>query len=130
MSARGTANALTRTTAILATLFFITSLGLGILNRYEARPTDILNRIPATGGAGNGILDSLGGQNGAAAPAQAPAQRGNGVPTGGDAPAAPAASAPAVTAPAAPATQTAPAVPQAMSPAAPAQAPATVPSGQ
>ena len=36
MSARGTANALTRTTAILATLFFITSLGLGILNRYEA----------------------------------------------------------------------------------------------
>ncbi len=36
MSARGTANALTRTTAILATLFFITSLGLGILNRYES----------------------------------------------------------------------------------------------
>lgn len=135
MSARGTANALTRTTAILATLFFITSLGLGILNRYEARPTDILNRIPATGGAGKGILDSLGGQNGAAAPAQAPAQQGNGVPTGGDAPAAsapaaPAASAPAATAPAAPAAQTAPAAPQATTPAAPAQAPATVPSGQ
>jgi preprotein translocase subunit SecG len=147
MSARGTANALTRTTAILATLFFITSLGLGILNRYEARPTDILNRIPATGGAGNGILDSLGGQNGAAAPAQAPAPQGNGVPTGGDAPSAtapsatppsatppsatapsaPAASAPAATAPA---TQTAPAAPQATAPAAPAQAPAAVPSGQ
>jgi preprotein translocase subunit SecG len=142
MSARGTANALTRTTAILATLFFITSLGLGILNRYEARPTDILNRIPATGGAGNGILDSLGGQNGAAGPAQAPAPQGNGVPTGGDAPSAtapsatppsatapsaPAASAPAATAPA---TQTAPAAPQATAPAAPAQAPAAVPSGQ
>ena len=62
MSARGTANALTRTTAILATLFFLTSLGLGILTRYESRPTDILNRIPATSGQGNGILDSLSGR--------------------------------------------------------------------
>ncbi|KQV81544.1 preprotein translocase subunit SecG [Rhizobium sp. Root1220] len=130
MSARGTANALTRTTAILATLFFITSLGLGILNRYESRPTDILNRIPATSGQGKGILDSLGGQNGAAAPA-APAQPGNGVPTGGEA--APAPAAPAATPstpPAAPATQTAPAAPQATTPAAPSQSPATVPSGQ
>ncbi len=150
MSARGTANALTRTTAILATLFFITSLGLGILNRYEARPTDILNRIPATSGQGKGILDSLGGQNGAAAPAAPAAPAGNGVPTGGEAapaaaapavtaPAAPAATAPAApaaetapaaTAPAAPATQTAPAAPQATTPAAPAQTPATAPSGQ
>ena len=32
MSARGTANALTRTTAILAVLFFMTSLGLGLLS--------------------------------------------------------------------------------------------------
>ncbi len=38
MSARGTANALTRTTAILAALFFITSLGLGILTRYRGQP--------------------------------------------------------------------------------------------
>ncbi|KRB52929.1 preprotein translocase subunit SecG [Rhizobium sp. Root708] len=132
MSARGTANALTRTTAILATLFFITSLALGILTRYESRPTDILNRIPATSGQGSGILDSLGGQNGNATPAPAPApQSSNGVPTGGEAapapaaPAAPAASAPAETAPS---TQTAPAAPQATTPAAP--APATVPSGQ
>ncbi|MBO9194166.1 preprotein translocase subunit SecG [Rhizobium sp. 16-449-1b] len=145
MSARGTANALTRTTAILAALFFITSLGLGVLNRYESRPTDILNRIPATSGQGNGILDSLGGQqqNGAAAPAAPAAPAGNGVPTGGDAPAAPAAQAPAATAPAAPAatapapaattpapaaTETAPAAPQATTPAAP--APAAAPSGQ
>ncbi|WP_431322279.1 preprotein translocase subunit SecG [Rhizobium sp. YTU87027] len=139
MSARGTANALTRTTAILATLFFITSLGLGVLNRYESRPTDILNRIPATSGQGKGILDSLGGQNGNAAPA-APAapQSNNGVPTGGEAAPAPAATTPAATTPAAPAasapaetapsTQTAPAAPQATTPAAP--APATVPSGQ
>lgn len=135
MSARGTANALTRTTAILATLFFITSLGLGILTRYESRPTDILNRIPATSGQGNGILDSLGGQNGTTAPA-APAapQSNNGVPTGGASAPAPAATAPAATAPAA----TAPAAPAApapasteTAPAAPAApAPATVPSGQ
>ncbi|WP_028744509.1 preprotein translocase subunit SecG [Rhizobium mesoamericanum] len=133
MSARGTANALTRTTAILAALFFITSLGLGVLNRYESRPTDILNRIPATSGQGKGILDSLGGQNGNAAPAAPAPQGNNGVPTGGEAapapaattPAAPAASAPAETAPS---TQTAPAAPQATTPAAP--APATVPSGQ
>lgn len=46
MSARGTANALTRTTGILAALFFLTSLGLGLMTRYESRPTDILNRIP------------------------------------------------------------------------------------
>src|SRR6218665_3154589 len=70
MSARGTANALTRTTAILATLFFITSLSLGILARYESKPSDILDRIPATEGGGNGFLDSLGpAQQSAPAPA-------------------------------------------------------------
>lgn len=57
MSARGTANALTRTTAILAALFFVLALGMGILARYESRPTDILDRIPGTGG----VLDALGG---------------------------------------------------------------------
>ncbi|PDS29124.1 preprotein translocase subunit SecG [Rhizobium phaseoli] len=135
MSARGTANALTRTTAILATLFFLTSLGLGILTRYEGRPSDILNRIPATSGQGNGILDSLGG--GAQAPANQPA--GNGVPSSGAAPApaaqtpaaqAPAASAPSTVAPAAtaPAT-TAPATPAAPAAPAPAQ-PSGVPTGQ
>lgn len=60
MSARGTANALTRTTAILATLFFILALGMGILARYETQPTDILDRIPGTTGKG-GVLDALGG---------------------------------------------------------------------
>ncbi|OWV83994.1 preprotein translocase subunit SecG [Rhizobium sp. N122] len=142
MSARGTANALTRTTAILATLFFLTSLGLGVLTRYQGRPSDILDRIPATGGQGNGILDSLGG--GAQAPASQPA--GNGVPSSGaatPAPQAPAAQAPATgtpatTAPATPAASepsatapatTAPAAPA--TPAAPAPAqPAGVPTGQ
>ena len=60
MSARGTANALTRTTAILATLFFVLALGMGILARYETQPTDILDRIPGTTGTG-GVLDALGG---------------------------------------------------------------------
>ncbi len=89
MSARGTANALTRTTAILAALFFVTSLALGIMGRYEQRPTDILDRIPATQqGQGNGILDSLGGQPaggaapGAAAPAQPAPADPTAVPTG------------------------------------------------
>ncbi|AYM05436.1 MULTISPECIES: preprotein translocase subunit SecG [Agrobacterium] len=104
MSARGTANALTRTTGILAALFFLTSLGLGLMTRYESRPTDILNRIPATQGQGNGILDTLGP---ATTPAPAPAE--NGVPTnnGAAAPAqttpAPAASGTAAPAPAQPA---------------------------
>ncbi|AYD01290.1 preprotein translocase subunit SecG [Neorhizobium sp. NCHU2750] len=98
MSARGTANALTRTTAILAALFFITSLGLGLLSRYQSQPTDILNRIPQSQqGTGNGILDQLG-----PAPAQAPAQ------TSGQAAPAPAGQAPAAQAPAAPAAPAAP----------------------
>jgi len=124
MSARGTANALTRTTAILATLFFITSLGLGILTRYQGNPTDILNRIPATSGAGNGILDSLGG-GAAKPPANQPAS--NGVPNGGaaaPAPAAPAAPAPAASAPAA----TAPAAPAPAATAPAASAPAAAPA--
>lgn len=59
MTARGTANALTRTTAILAVLFFVTSLGLGILARYESRPTDILNRLPTTTTGDGNLLDTL-----------------------------------------------------------------------
>ncbi|MFD1744333.1 preprotein translocase subunit SecG [Rhizobium helianthi] len=87
MSARGTANALTRTTAILATLFFVTSLVLGIMARHESRPTDILDRIPANQqGQGNGILDSLGpapsqpAGNGAAPATGAPASGGAAAP--------------------------------------------------
>ena len=44
MTARGAANALTRTTGILAMAFFATSLALSILARYGERPTDILDR--------------------------------------------------------------------------------------
>ncbi|WP_137156032.1 preprotein translocase subunit SecG [Rhizobium sp. FKL33] len=81
MSARGAANALTRTTAILAALFFITSLGLGLLAKYEAKPTDILNQLPTStsGSNPNGLLDSLGGKKPEAKPADP-----NAIPTGGD----------------------------------------------
>ena len=72
MSSRGTANLLTRTTAILAVGFFITSLFLSWLASYDRKPNSIINANPASqsqpaGPAtpvaplsqGGGILDSL-----------------------------------------------------------------------
>ena len=72
MSSRGTANLLTRTTAMLAAGFFLTSLFLSWLAGYDHKPGSILNAAPASqsqpaGGAtpvaaptaGGGILDSL-----------------------------------------------------------------------
>jgi preprotein translocase subunit SecG len=47
MSARGAANALTRTTGILAAAFFVTSLSLGFLAKIDGSPSDILDNIPA-----------------------------------------------------------------------------------
>jgi|SRR5665213_1595750 preprotein translocase subunit SecG len=69
MSSRGTANLLTRTTAILAVGFFVTSLFLSWIASYNRAPTSILG-TPASqsqpGGAtpvapptSGGILDSL-----------------------------------------------------------------------
>lgn len=114
MTARGAANALTRATAILATVFFVTSLTLSIIARYGEKPIDILDRAPATQGApagsGQGILDQLGGSTPAPAPA-APA-------SGTTAPAAPAGEQPA--APAAPAASGTAEQPAAGTPAAPA----------
>ena len=43
MTGRGQANALTRATAILATLFFLTSLGLSIIASYTRAPKSILD---------------------------------------------------------------------------------------
>ena len=42
MTSRGTANVLTRATAILAGLFFVTSLVLSILAGFNRKPTSIL----------------------------------------------------------------------------------------
>jgi preprotein translocase subunit SecG len=43
MSGRGTANLLTRTTAILATVFFVLSLSLAILSRGSGTPRSLLD---------------------------------------------------------------------------------------
>lgn len=66
MSSRGTTNLLTRTTAILATGFFITSLFLSWLASYERKPASIINTSPAPisqpaapAAPAGGLLDSL-----------------------------------------------------------------------
>ena len=75
MTGRGTANVLTRTTAVLAFLFFITSLGLSWLAGMGRHPASIISPgAPATqqqpgSGAplaplsqgGGGVLNQLGG---------------------------------------------------------------------
>ncbi|MBV9426100.1 MAG: preprotein translocase subunit SecG [Bradyrhizobiaceae bacterium] len=82
LTSRGTANVLTRTTAILAGLFFLTSLVLSILAGMERKPHSVIQGgqapagQPAAPGApspptsGGGILDTL---RGIQAPAGAPA---------------------------------------------------------
>ncbi len=112
MSARGQANVLTRTTAILAGAFFLTSIGLTLITRFSDRPASILDRIQsqsqpaATPAAGKGgILDQLPApKTGTTTPAA-----GAAAPASGSAAPAPATSAPATTpAPAAPATPSVP----------------------
>jgi len=78
---RGTANVLTRTTAILAGLFFATSLVLSILAGMDRKPHSILQGqtppagqpaapgAPAAPASGGGLLDTL---RGIQAPAGAP----------------------------------------------------------
>lgn len=48
MTARGQANLLTRTTAILATLFICTSIVLAIMAGGHSKPRSILDAAPAT----------------------------------------------------------------------------------
>jgi preprotein translocase subunit SecG len=82
LSSRGTANVLTRATAILAALFFATSLFLSWYASLDRKPRSILDSgapaapsAPAVPGAGGGVLNQLGGtpQQQPAAPPQAPA---------------------------------------------------------
>jgi preprotein translocase subunit SecG len=65
LSSRGTANVLTRTTAILAATFFATSLVLSILAGWDRKPHSIIQntasppqQTPAAQGGG-GVLDTL-----------------------------------------------------------------------
>ena len=56
MSSRGTANLLTRTTAVLAVGFFVTSLLLSWLASYDRKPSSIINAsglAVAAGGCGD-----------------------------------------------------------------------------
>jgi preprotein translocase subunit SecG len=80
LSSRGTANVLTRTTAILAALFFATSLLLSILAGVDRKPRSILDSgggtpaapgAPAAPGTGGGVLDRLRGEPPAAPSAPA-----------------------------------------------------------
>lgn len=58
LTSRGTANVLTRTTAILAGIFFVTSLLLSIIATYGSRPTSILGgpAAPVQQRQGNGQM--------------------------------------------------------------------------
>jgi preprotein translocase subunit SecG len=76
MTSRGTANVLTRSTAILAGIFFVTSLLLSLLANVERRPSSILGtgtpsqNAPLTPlGQGKGVLDQLNQTAPPAAPA-------------------------------------------------------------
>lgn len=103
MTGRGTANVLTRTTALLAAGFFITSLILSLLAGHGRPPVSLIGgapaqqeQAPAPGGpappmaplnsGSNGLLNQLGGNPPAgnapapAAPAPAPAPGGPQVP--------------------------------------------------
>jgi preprotein translocase subunit SecG len=82
LSSRGTSNVLTRSTAVLAALFFATSLLLSILAGMQRRPSTILPGTapsgqparPGTpsplGSGGGGVLDQLQGPGTPAPPAQ------------------------------------------------------------
>jgi preprotein translocase subunit SecG len=83
LSSRGTANVLTRTTAILAAAFFATSLLLSVLAGLERKPTTILQpgatpTAPTPGAptplspGGRGVLDTLRGGEPAPAGPQVP----------------------------------------------------------
>lgn len=103
-SSRGTANLLTRTTAILAGLFFLTSIGLTFVGSRTGGTDSLLERVlgtdplpgggapgaPAapgadgTRGTGQGILDTLRGpaEQPGATPTAPPAPTGPQVPSG------------------------------------------------
>jgi preprotein translocase subunit SecG len=79
MASRGTGNVLTRTTTILAALFFATSIALTIMARVSNEGGGIFDNLPANvieegagdRPAGGGVLNLLGG--GAADGGEAPA---------------------------------------------------------
>src|SRR5205807_2441662 len=64
MTVRGSANVLTRTTGILAALFFATAIGLTVLNSTDHGTQSLLDRAAASGDNGKtlpttSVLDAL-----------------------------------------------------------------------
>ena len=96
MSGRGTANLLTRTTAVLAAIFFGLSLTLALLNKGTAVQRSVLDLNPPAGSTAPSVPAAPGGI--------IPGNSGPG--TGAPVPAAPAAPAPAVPAPGGPSVPT------------------------
>ena len=114
MTGRSAGNMLSHTTAYLAIAFFVTSLGLAFIAKYQARPADILERLPgqttpatetpaapapATGTptSAEDLLKQLGGSSGG--PQAPPATDGAAPPPATEGTPAPAAPAPAETQP-------------------------------
>ena len=68
MTVRGSANLLTRTTAILAALFFATAIGLTILSQLNRNTSDILDSAAAPGEATPAGIDAASSAPAAADP--------------------------------------------------------------
>lgn len=62
MTGRGQANALTRATTILGTLFFIISMSLTILANVNRAPTSVLDTVSPQAPIGSGQAPASGGQ--------------------------------------------------------------------
>jgi preprotein translocase subunit SecG len=63
-SSRGVANVLTRTTAVLAVAFFVTSIALTMIARKEHAPASVFDQVKPTqngqtGGGDSGVLPQL-----------------------------------------------------------------------
>jgi preprotein translocase subunit SecG len=85
MSGRGTANLLTRTTAVLAAMFMALSLTLALLNRGTTGVSHSILDTPAPASIPSGSVPAGSVPSGSAPSGQAP----SGVPATGSAPAAP-----------------------------------------
>ncbi|MBJ6986304.1 MULTISPECIES: preprotein translocase subunit SecG [unclassified Devosia] len=95
VSARGSANLLTRTTAILATLFFVSAIGLTILAELDRGTSSILDNAVTNsdGSQPSTVLDALNALQGDLPVPAAPAQSATDLPVPvapAEAPAAPA----------------------------------------
>lgn len=129
VTVRGTANLLTRTTAILATLFFATAIGLTILSEIDRGSRSILERAADSVGEGaetpTTVLDALNAL-------QPSSSTDAGLPVPETAPAAPdaAPAEPNAMAPAAPAADPGLAVPSTETPAAPSDGGSTQPPAE